>query len=240
MSTRETASASSLSKGLDILSFLSARERVAMREMVEQLQIPRPTLQRLIRTLSVYGLVSREGRTYEVTDRFRRWGERYAQIADQYREVLDRLARDLQETFILAVVEGRQVRFIDHRESDHAVRVSPEALKPEALERTAVGRVYLSQAGKAADLSGRAALAVESARETGVGWNEGETNPDLLVMAVWADHPGPLTPILAVALPRYRGSREQVKNLLSAMVDTLPGAPPVQVSEALQFANLNS
>lgn len=240
MSSHETGS-NHLAKGLDVLDLVAVGEGVTMRDLVERLELPRSTLQRILATLASRHLIRRDGRIYRATDHFRTWGrpDRYARMKDRHGGLLEKLRDRHNEAFILAVVEAQRVRFVDWREGNNAVRVSPDALRPQALPETAVGRLYLGTLfAEAKATKGRHAEAMLAAGRTGVGCNLAETNRDVVIAAMWAERPSPAAAILAIAVPAFRAGPERMGELLTSARAEIearsPEAlPPIHIGVAL-------
>ncbi len=202
--------ATSLVKALDLLSALSHEpDGISVRGLVDRFQQPRSSLVRIAQTLVAYGLVEKADGVYRVTEGFRDWASADGSLSlrRRFRPVLEDLSRELGELVVLGVIDGKKVRFVDYIESPSAVRVSPDPLKRHALPLTAMGKLYLSvrpDLVRELGLSARQRGEIVDAARDGLAWNRGGTDPDLVVLALWAAGTNPSSPMIGVSWPAFR------------------------------------
>lgn len=118
--------ATSLFKSLDVLTLLSANpEGMPIAEIVEEMELPRSSLIRMLDSLAHYGLISRdESRRYFVTQKFRDWRRPDAdeQLIDQYRPLMRRIATEVGEMAVLGRLRGRRIQHLHYEEPNIRVR----------------------------------------------------------------------------------------------------------------------
>ncbi len=216
------AVATSLFKGLDVLTALArAPEGLTMPALRAKLRQPRTSLLRILTTLEAYGLIVREGAGWRTTERFHDWCRRdmYRDLRERHRPLLEAVAAEVGELVELGVAEGSGVRYIDWIEADHPITVDPRKSALYPLERTATGKLVLSQRPDlCAELRGRALLAeIAEAGRAGVAWNRRESDPNIVAVATWVGAASPLTPVLCVKWPFFRFTEAKATRALAVM-----------------------
>ncbi len=147
---REVQGAQTLLRGLDILLFIGmSAQPLRFRDLESALNIPRATLHRLVTALTSRGLLRYDERTkaYSVGMRVLELSRRTLDTSGVIRTTkpeIGRLARRLQHTLLVQVLDGDDVFVLDFEDYDisfaRLVRAWPRA---SAVE-TAAGRAILS------------------------------------------------------------------------------------------------
>lgn len=215
--------ATSLFKGLDLLSVMAAKaEGVGIQELVSVMSLPRTSLLRLLDSLIHYGLVGRdEDRRYFVTDTFREWRKEDSdqRLRDRFAPMMRRITNTLGEMTTMGRLSGRGFRHIHCEEPDCRVRVSPPIGRQFAIEKMAMGKLLL---GIRPDLipetvSPEYREELEVIKSQGYAMNFSESEDAIVAWATWLGEPSPLTPLFAVTWPDFRYSEislNLVKKLL--------------------------
>lgn len=181
-----------------------------MYEVVEYLNLPRPTVVRLLQGLGEYGLVEKHGRLYRLSARFSEWAcpDRHGLLRKRHRPLLEAVAAGTGELVLLGVQEGNAIVHIDFIESDHAVRVAPAPATRHNLQSSALGKLALSRAPhlRKAVTSVRIKKELNEIDAEGIAWNREESNKGVIAMATWITTSSPTAPMIAVAWPAYRFS----------------------------------
>lgn len=142
-------------RAVQVLEALATRGHgLAPAELSRDLDIPKPTLSRLLRVLETSGYVMREigGRGYMLSPRFATLALqalRGGSLAWRYRPTLAALVQRLEESCNLTALEEDHVVYVDRVETHHPLRMTlgPGARVP--LHCTASGKLFLSQMGTA-------------------------------------------------------------------------------------------
>lgn len=198
-----------LRKALDILTLLTgAGEGMRLFEIVELLNLPRPTVIRLVKALADYGLIEKSGRCYRLTAAFFDWSsrDRYAALRRRYRGVLETVSKATGELVLLGVQSGNAIVHIDVIECDHAVRVAPAPTTRHNLQSSALGKLALSRSPhlRSAVRSSRILAELAEVDRTGVAWNREESNAGVIALAMWGMTTGATDAMIAVAWPAFR------------------------------------
>jgi len=205
------SSFSSLFKALDVITLLTGHPSgLRMYEVVEYLNLPRPTVVRLLQGLGEYGLVEKQGRLYRLSGRFAEWAcpDRHGLLRKRHRPLLDAVAAGTGELVLLGVQEGNAIVHIDYIESDHAVRVAPAPATRHNLQSSALGKLALSRTPHLRKHVNSARLKKElmDIDSEGIAWNREESNKGVIAMATWITTSAATAPMIAVAWPAYRFS----------------------------------
>jgi len=225
MSIESRNLATSLFKALDLLSLLNARAGGAkIAEIVEEMELPRSSLLRMLDSLIHYGFVERdELRCYRVTSKFRDWRveDRDERLKAQYRPLMRRIADEVGEMAVLGRLQGRKIRHLHYEEPDCRVRVTPPSGRTFAIERMAMGKLALSQRPDLIpdDCSKESLAEIEEAGKQGFAWNRGESEEGIVAWGTWLGEASPLAPMLAVTWPDFRFSEDALVNVKSILED---------------------
>ncbi|MBD5779938.1 helix-turn-helix domain-containing protein [Pelagicoccus sp. NFK12] len=220
MSKETRQLATSLFKGLDLLSLLSAeRQGLGIQDLVGAMALPRTSLLRLLDSLIHYGLVARgEDRRYMVTQAFREWrkADPDQMLRDRYAPMMRRITDDLGEMTTMGRLSGREFMHIHCEEPDCRVRVTPPVGRRFAIEKMAMGKLLL---GVRPDLipEGMGEDYLEELRKIKkqrFAMNLGESEDAIVAWATWLGEPSPLTPLFAVTWPDFRFSEESLERAI--------------------------
>lgn len=210
--SRDKSISTSLIKALDVIGFLSGHPGgIRLVELVEGSGLPRSTVIRILQTLQDYGLVDKRGAYhYRLTGRFHSLAnpDRYAQLRNRYRPVLQAISAEVRELVLLGLREGAAIIHIDYIEWDHAIRVAPTPHTRHPWHKHALGKLAMSlQPGIRDKMRSRRLRAeLDEIRRTGVAWNREESGPGMIALATWGFKASPAEPMIAVAWPAFRFS----------------------------------
>lgn len=204
----------SLTKALDVIGVLRAcGGRSTLVELADLTQLPRTTVRRILNTLVVYGLLTRDGAGFALTPAFDAWSrpDPHVTLRRRYRPVLEVVAARVGELVLLGVPQGRAVVHIDYIEADHAVRVAPAPQTRHPLQQTAQGKIVLTRRPDwAAKFRSKKLLAeLDEVRRTGIAWNREESEPGVVAAAVGGFTAAHTDPLVAVAWPVQRFDERQ-------------------------------
>lgn len=210
---------SSLFKSLDVITLLTGHPSgLRMYEVVEYLNLPRPTVVRLLQGLGEYGLVEKQGRHYRLSGRFSEWAcpDRHGLLRKRYRPLLEAVAAGTGELVLLGVQEGNAIIHIDFIESDQAVRVAPAPVTRHNLQSNALGKLALSRTLhlRKRVTSARIKKELNEIDSEGIAWNREESNKGVIAMATWITTSAATAPMIAVAWPAYRFSESAGRKAL--------------------------
>ena len=142
----------SVRKAMKILDLVAVGGRIGLKELSEQLGMPRSTVFRLAQTLESSGYLYRDISTghYLISYKFLRVGynvlEKYG-IRDCVRPVLDELANQTKETINFTVLDENKVLYIEKVESNHihnGIKIGSRA----PLHCTSAGKAMLASLPK--------------------------------------------------------------------------------------------
>jgi IclR family KDG regulon transcriptional repressor len=199
--TKTPEGSQTLARGLKLLDVIAdGREGAPVRELAAAMGLPRSIVQRLLYTLEAEGFLARHPSQvgYRLALKLWRLGcqsIRGVNVRDIARPHLEALARRTHEMVKLAILNGRDVVFIDGIESSQSIRAyvpiggSAPAhssatgkailafLPPETLERTgAPARRYTSQTVIGSDAF---AKELQRIRQRGYAVNRGEWESEI-------------------------------------------------------------
>lgn len=219
--------ATSFLKGLELLTVLArSPDGLAMPALRQRLKLPRTSILRMLLTLEIFGLAARKGTVWRTTPRFHDWCNRdmHAEIRKRHAETLRRIAAEVDELVELGVAEGDGIRFIDYVQSKHHVVIEPLKTSLYPLRQSASGKLFLSQRPDLCEglRERRLSEEIAAAHETGIAWNHGETDANVVAVATWAGEPSPLTPMIAVIWPLFRFSKPKALRALAVIRRNLP------------------
>lgn len=200
-------------KALDLLSALVSHPAgLSYQQLSEQCGMPRTTVRRIVQTLIGYGLVAHDRGSVRLTEQFHSWSAPNWQaiMRHRYRPLLERAASEIGELVVLGTMAGDAVEHLDLVEADHMVQVAPPMTWRMDVRRTAVGKLCLSRRrdlmGQVTDPGLRSEL--ETIKRTGVAWNRGEMDAEVISLAVPGFQNEVTEPVIAVAWPAQRFTEE--------------------------------
>ncbi len=223
------AVASTFLKGLELLTILARSPAgLPMSSLRQRSKLPRTSVLRMLSSLELFGLAARKGSLWRTTPRFHDWchQDMHGELRKRYAQVLRRIAAEVDELVELGVAEGDGIRFIDYVQSKHHVVIEPLKTSLYPLRQSASGKLFLSQRPDlCAGIRDRRLLdEIAAARETGIAWNRGETDPNVIAVATWAGEPSALTPMIAVIWPFFRFSEAKALRALAVIRRARPRA----------------
>lgn len=229
--------ASTVLKALDTLTILAGNGNgVPIPELSLALNQPRSNVVRLLGSLRAYGLVTREGRSWKLTDAFREWSmppDRYTALRRRYRHVLEEAAAATGELVLLGLHEGNGIIHIDYIESDGRVHLAPAPATRHSIRYNALGKLALSRrpdlAANYADPEFQREL--DEVRRTGIAWNREETVRGVIALAVPGFTNFPTEPMIAIAWPTMRFSESaalQVRDVLREILCKTANRQPIE------------
>ncbi len=140
---------SSVDHALRLIETLHEAQPLTVSDLARRLQLPRPTVYRLLRTLGAHGLLVQDGTSYRLSLRLLELASTAAstvalQAAAQ--PILNDLAAATGETAHFAVLDGDRVGYIAKVESAHPIRMFSHVGWRGPLHATGVGKVLLAWA----------------------------------------------------------------------------------------------
>lgn len=225
-SARRKRISTTLIKGLDVLTLLSATSQgLALSEILEAIHEPRSNVLRSLESLALYGLVEHSGRRWRVTGAFSTWAvrDRHHQMRERYRPILEEIARSTGELVLLGLHEGNGIIHLDYIESDHTIRVAPAPDTRHNLRVNALGKLALSRRPDLCeDLNEPALLReLDEIRRTGIAWNREESVKGMIALACPGFTNQPTEAMLAIAWPVFRFTESKAEAAIAAIRDTL-------------------
>lgn len=192
---------SSLENALKILSLLE-RGRPVLRvgEVCRQLEIPKSSVSRLLKTLNDYGLVERGNadQGYVAGPRTLLLADLYStqhSLKDQAEVALHRLTEEFGFAGYVSVLSGSDILILSVSHGSYPLRLVREIGQPMPAPRTAVGRALMSYLGDD-EIVGRARVhlgdeldeqellrRVGLVREYGVAWGNSAIIPGIAALA---------------------------------------------------------
>jgi len=171
MSEERGQGAGALHKAIDVLDAVAAsRGSLTIADLAVQLNLPRPTIHRIVRALESRGLLrtdrqgGRVGLGYHLFEfAHQAWSD--IDLRGAAKDSLERL-RDLYgEVAVLGIRSGHQFVFVDRRESRFDVRPAAAVGQTEPLTSSALGLAVLS----ALDIEEMSGFSEEIAAVAGIG-----------------------------------------------------------------------
>lgn len=220
---------------------VAADAPLSLDEVTTALQLPKPTLYRILKLLKDAGLLHRDAgtRRYTVGPRLTAFAVnlwRNDTLRAQWHGALQTAAAETGESCNLTLLEGRQVLYLDRAETSHPLRLHLDIGTRVPLHCTASGKVFLSSmapdearrllgdepytAYTARTLTTFAALQAQLAqvRKTGIGTHDGELFADSVAIAVPVLVPGgTVTSAVAVHAPATRASLQRCMDFAPAL-----------------------
>jgi DNA-binding IclR family transcriptional regulator len=220
---------------------VAADTPLSLDDVTTALQLPKPTLYRILMLLHEAGLLRRDAgtRRYTVGPRLAAFAVnlwRNDTLRAQWHGALQAAVAETGESCNLTLLEGRQVLYLDRVETAHPLRLHLEIGTRVPLHCTASGKLFLS--GMAPDDARRLlgdepytaytahtlvsfdALAAQLAqvRKTGVATHDGELFADSVAIAVpvWGPD-GSISAAVAVHAPASRASIRRCMDFVPAL-----------------------
>jgi DNA-binding IclR family transcriptional regulator len=125
-------------KVLDVFAHVD-KPRITLQEITERSRLSKNTVFRILYTLAEDGYVVKRGAEYELVRR--RDAKDMRSIAGPH---MDALRDEFKETVNLGVMDGREIRYIDVRESRERFRLAERVGGRDPLHCTALGKSYLA------------------------------------------------------------------------------------------------
>lgn len=143
-------SSSAALRAFGVLEVIVRTDRpISMTEIVEKMDLPKPTVFRILNTIERAGLVLREpnSKAYTVGHRLARFGldimmNNSVQMARH--AILQRIADEIGETCNLTMLDGSEVVYIDRVESRWPLKVDLQPGSRVPLHCSASGKLFLS------------------------------------------------------------------------------------------------
>jgi IclR family acetate operon transcriptional repressor len=179
-------------KALSVLEALRGRGGfVALNDLARQLQLPKPTVHRLLASLAVHQLVERDGEgRYGLGVGLVRLGLSALAVDPLVRIVrpeLERAVAGFGETFFLVTARAGKLVVLDKVEGNGMLRAAPGVGTEVPVESTATGRLYLGLSPNTLVVPERTRRVmregVQRAIARGYDTNEGEWIAGLTVVA---------------------------------------------------------
>lgn len=220
---------------------VNAHGPMSLDELTNALNLPKPTVYRILNLLHDAGLLRREpsSKRYTVGPRLTSFAIdlwRSDMLRSQWHRVLEEAVAETGESCNLTILENNQVLYLDRVETSHPLRLHLDVGTRVPLHCTASGKLFLCRLGDAEahrllgdepyqrftskTISTYAALRAELAkvRKTGVGTHDCERFDDSVAIAVPVL--GADGAILAAVAMHAPSSRASIRSCL-AFVDTL-------------------
>lgn len=224
-----------LAKGLDVLEALANLDGMGLSDLARRLELPVPTLFRILATLAERGFVQKSEGLYRLSLKTWELGNRALarfDLARAARAWIARLALEVDESPHLALLQDDEVVIVERGECRQAVKVETLVGLRAPAHASATGKVLL--APLPADrldallpdplprfsertLASRAALDAELAqvRRRGYATNRGEWRPGVSAVAVpLRDGSGRTLAALSLTLPTERFTEQRLRRLL--------------------------
>jgi DNA-binding IclR family transcriptional regulator len=245
VSTIESSSVGTLSRGLDVLE-LFGRDgpELSQKQISEELGLPMPTVHRLTALLTERGWLDRDPATRRL-----RLGLQMARLVpamlagmrlpELARPHLVRLAAELQETTNIAILQGAEIVYllsepgnrmltsqvvVGDRLPAHCTALGKCLLSglPDEAVRSVLGpEPYERRTGHTLTTWSALAADLTATREAGVAVSDEELEVGLVSIAApvrWIDGPG--TAAINVSLPTTRATAAFRRRLIAALVQT--------------------
>lgn len=136
---------------LNIIELLASKQgELSFSEFSSSLNIPKPSLSRLLSNLQQKGYVSHNPvtRKYQLTLKLLTFGDRLLDrldLREKARPAMQKLMEKSKETVELAILDDKEIVYIDKHESFESIRlVAHIGSRYSTLHPTAVGKVFLA------------------------------------------------------------------------------------------------
>jgi len=227
METRNNASnlATSLFKALDLLGLIATKEEgKPLGELVNQMNLPRSSVIRMLDSLVFYGLIERgDDKHYRVTEKFNTWRTQSPEdkLIESFKPLMERICAEVDEMVVIGRLHGRKIRHLFCVEPDRRVRVLPPIGRKFENYRLAMGKLVLGQRPDLIpdDIPQKHLLEIEEARKYGFAWNCGDAETDIVAWGTWLGEPSSMTPLIAVTWPTFRFSSEALERVKKILIE---------------------
>jgi DNA-binding IclR family transcriptional regulator len=221
--------AATLVKGLEVLEALSDADAIGLSALAQRLDLPAPTLFRILATLVAQGYVQKGESRYRLTLKAWEIGAKVVgrmPLIELAHPFLERLARETEEAAHLSLQEGDGIVIVDKVDSPQAVRVETYVGQRAPLHCSATGKAFLAFAGvngaalrrhTAATITDGRALARELDEVRRLGWakNRSEWREGVCAAAVpIRDARSHVAAVLSVTVPTPRFSNDVLRKRL--------------------------
>lgn len=128
-----------------------SEQAMAVTDLSRELALPRPTIYRLLTTLTEHRLVHQDGKTYRLGLQALELGEAArAQIlpGNHAKRILEELVRDTGETAHFGILEDDRVAYVVKVESPHPIRMFSRVGWRGPLHASGIGKVLLAWGGE--------------------------------------------------------------------------------------------
>lgn len=223
---------------------VNASGPMSLDALTSALNLPKPTVFRIVNLLNTAGLLRREpaGKRYTVGPRLTSFAVdlwRSDMLRQQWHRALEDAVAEIGESCNLTLLENNQVLYLDRVETSHPLRLHLEAGTRVPLHCTASGKLFLSQMSLAEakralgeepyqrftskTLTSFASLQAELARvrKSGIGTHDGELFDNSVAIAVPVIGRGGV--IFAAVAMHAPSSRASIKSCMG-YVDALQRA----------------
>jgi DNA-binding IclR family transcriptional regulator len=236
-----------LERGLALLIALGSGEsRMNLTQLASSVDLPKPTAARILSTLTEYGFVEQEGRTFRVGYRCFTLAGLYS--FDEYLQrralpVMEGLMEDVREVVQLGILKNDQVLYLERVEPERSIALvlsQPGSTRPAYC--TALGKTLLANLSREEQEAYVERTEIAAHTQTtltdrddlleeleSVGWrgyavDDGEVDEEIgCVAAPIADTSGRVVAALSVSAPRFRISgarKEEVGKLVARAAKT--------------------
>jgi IclR family KDG regulon transcriptional repressor len=235
-----------VTRALDVLELLMRKDRTTLRELTDELGLPRTTAFELLNTLVARGYITKtdeEPARYSLGVRTFQLGSAFADRLDFValgRAAADALSEQANETSHVAVLDGADVVYIARAESRQKVRMVSAVGARLPAHCTAVGKALLAQLSVAelrarfppgtslARLTDKTITTVpdlerelEAIRARGYSVEECESNVDVCCAAAPVrDHAGRTVVAISVSVPERRWTDKPREHWTSLVVES--------------------
>lgn len=190
---------SSVNHAIDVIELLSEHGPTTVTDIARETGLPRPTIYRLLRTLTNRGITRADGKRHLLTLRLHELGVRAGAtdlLQIRVQPILDRVVAETGLTAHFAVLDGDTAAYIAKRDGAGAIQMTSRVGWRAPLHCTAVGKVLLGAGGipdglrlsrqTANTITEHDALAkaVDRVRQQGFALDDEELLPGLRCVAV--------------------------------------------------------
>lgn len=147
MSDGVAGTINSVDHALRLLEVLHETQPLSVSDLARRLQLPRPTIYRLLRTLGSHGLLVQEASTYRLSLRLLELASTAlsaSALQAAAQPVLSDLAARTGETAHFAVLDGDRIGYLAKVESAHPIRMFSHVGWRGPLHATGAGKVLLA------------------------------------------------------------------------------------------------
>jgi DNA-binding IclR family transcriptional regulator len=231
----------SVDNALRLLLLLRGRELVGVTKASGELGIAPSSAHRLLATLAYRGFAEQDpaSRAYRLGAVLAGWGRHLTDHdIERIHPVLEALARRVQETANLVVLDGGYVRFLDSVETERLVRVGSRvgvrlpahwtsagkallaALSTEELRELYPDPVLSTMTSRTIATRSELETHLERVRDQGFAVNIGESQPEVAAIGAVVRHQDGRPPAaVAISVPTSRFGTDRMAELAPAVVE---------------------